>query len=246
MNSCEGWNRPNARPAFSTRCCETIRPRSLVDQRGYFPDIMPTLAELIGNAAAVPIGVDGISLAPTLRGDVARQRPPGSMIWEFTGYGGQQAVIEGDWKGIRRDLNRGNTAIELYHLEDDPGERHDLAAAPRDRAHARDAHGQGAYTVSFVPASRRLRKSGGRSLAPRATRSLERRMHEPLHASDACAAALAWSRRLASPGSGESTASGPPQPSRRQPPLRLRIASPRTHPGRRPPARRSRCRRVGR
>ena len=83
----------------------------------------------------MPTGLDGVSLAPTLLGNAAQQRPRELMFWEFTGYGGQQAFIQGDWKAVRRDLNRGNTAIELYHLKDDPGERQDLAAArPGDRA----------------------------------------------------------------------------------------------------------------
>jgi arylsulfatase len=106
-----------------------IRPGSVTDLPGYFPDLMPTLMELIGEPGAEPKGLDGISLAPTLLGNASLQRPHDFLFWEFAGYGGQQAVIEGDWKAIRRDLNRGNTAIELYDLKDDPGEKHDLAAA---------------------------------------------------------------------------------------------------------------------
>jgi arylsulfatase A len=106
-----------------------IRPGSVTDVPGYFPDLMPTLKELIGDGTDGPAGLDGVSLAPTLLGKATLQRSRDHMFWEFTGYGGQQAVLQGDWKAVRRDLNRGNTAIELYHLTDDPGERRDLAAS---------------------------------------------------------------------------------------------------------------------
>ena len=111
------------RVPFIARWPGKIRPGAVTDLPGYFPDLLPTLGELIGDAAGLPTGLDGVSLAPTLLGNAAQQRPRELMFWEFTGYGGQQALIQGDWKAVRRDLNRGNTAIELYHLKDDPGER---------------------------------------------------------------------------------------------------------------------------
>jgi arylsulfatase len=89
---------------------------------------MPTLMELIGAEDRVPKNIDGISLAPTLLGQPERQQRRHHMIWEFSGYGGQQAVLLGNWKGIRREMHKGNTAIELYNLGDDPGERRDIAA----------------------------------------------------------------------------------------------------------------------
>ncbi|HQR35690.1 MAG TPA: N-acetylgalactosamine-6-sulfatase, partial [Blastocatellia bacterium] len=38
-----------------------------------------------------------------------------------------QAVRLGDWKGLRRNLHRGNTKLELYNLAADPGEQTNLA-----------------------------------------------------------------------------------------------------------------------
>jgi arylsulfatase len=49
-------------------------------------------------------------------------------VWEFAGYGGQQAVRLGDWKGLRRNLQKGNAPVELYNLKDDIGEKHNVAA----------------------------------------------------------------------------------------------------------------------
>lgn len=89
-------------------------------------DLLPTLADLAG--ATVPEGLDGISLAPTLlgRGDQARHA---FLYWEFRAYGGQQAIRMGDWKGVRRDMARGASAIELFDLAADPGETRDLAGS---------------------------------------------------------------------------------------------------------------------
>jgi arylsulfatase len=51
---------------------------------------------------------------------------------EFSGYGGQQAVWMGKWKGIRQNMLRKNNAdplkIELYNLQADIGESKDVAA----------------------------------------------------------------------------------------------------------------------
>ena len=51
------------------------------------------------------------------------------LYWEIPAGGGQQAVRMGDWKGVRQNLTRGETKIELYNLKDDIGEKNDVAAA---------------------------------------------------------------------------------------------------------------------
>jgi arylsulfatase len=105
-----------------------IKPGSASDLPCYFPDVMPTLMEIIGAADSVPKGIDGISFAPTLLGHPDRQRKHEYLFWEFNGYGGQQAVRLGDWKGVRRNMHKGNLRVELYNLKDDLGERRDVAA----------------------------------------------------------------------------------------------------------------------
>ena len=84
-----------------------IRPGAVTDVPGYFPDLLPTLGELIGDAAGLPTGLDGVSLAPTLLGNAAQQRPHELMFWEFTGYGGQQAVIRATGRASAATLNGG-------------------------------------------------------------------------------------------------------------------------------------------
>jgi len=102
---------------------------SVSDRVSGFEDWMPTLLELTGAADGVPENIDGISLAPTLLG---KEQPPREFLYrEFSGYGGQQSVRMGDWKGVRQNMLRKNNktplAIELYNLKEDVGETTDVA-----------------------------------------------------------------------------------------------------------------------
>jgi arylsulfatase len=92
-------------------------------------DLAPTVCEWAG-AEPLP-GADGLSLLPTLTGR-GEQRRHEYLYWEFAGYGGQQAVRLGDWKGIRQQLQKRLTPLQLYHLKDDPGERRDVAGQHPD------------------------------------------------------------------------------------------------------------------
>ena len=104
-----------------------IKPGGVSELPCYFPDVLPTLLELAGGTT-MPKDIDGVSLVPTLMGQPDKQAKRDYLFWEFAGYGGQQAVRLGDWKGVRQGLHKGNTKIELYHLKDDPGETRDVAA----------------------------------------------------------------------------------------------------------------------
>ena len=103
----------------------TIKPGTTCDAPYYFPDFLPTACELV--KAEVPRDTDGLSLLPALRGE----KPPShaAMYWEFPGYGGQQAVREGNWKAVRQALGKGVVKTELYDLSKDEGEVTDVAAA---------------------------------------------------------------------------------------------------------------------
>ncbi len=107
-----------------------IEPSTTTDHISAFWDVMPTIAEVAGTKP--PEGIDGVSFAPTLLGRPDEQKQRGYMYWEFTGYGGQQAVRMGDWKGVRQNMLRKNNpdplAIELYDLKEDIGESRDVAA----------------------------------------------------------------------------------------------------------------------
>jgi arylsulfatase A-like enzyme len=96
-----------------------------------FEDWLPTLLELVGTKANTPAGLDGTSFAPTLLGRAQAPRP--FLYRETPGYGGQQCVRDGEWKGVRQRLNPGAKQplapgpIELYDLARDPGESRDVA-----------------------------------------------------------------------------------------------------------------------
>ncbi len=124
-----------------------IEPGTTTDHVSAFYDVMPTVAEITGTEP--PEGIDGISFAPTLLGRPGEQKQHEFLYWEFGGYGGQQAVRMGKWKGVRQQMLRRNNpdplAIELYDLEADVGESCDLAAerpevVDRIRKIMRDEH----------------------------------------------------------------------------------------------------------
>ena len=93
-------------------------------------DWLPTLLAMTGLEEKTPDNIDGISIAATLSSHRQARRP--FLYREFSGYGGQQAVWMGKWKGIRQNMLRKNNAdplkIELYNLQADIGESKDVAA----------------------------------------------------------------------------------------------------------------------
>ncbi len=106
------------------------------DLPAYFPDFMPTIADLTGTADHLPEDIDGLSLTPTLLGRADEQEEREFLYWEYTRVGNwqeltyvedgpQQAVRMGRWKLVRL---RTTVPFELYDLEADPNESTDLAA----------------------------------------------------------------------------------------------------------------------
>jgi arylsulfatase A-like enzyme len=97
------------------------------DTPWYFPDVLPTLAELSG--ARPPHRLDGVSVLPTLMGrpqDLTRrylywERPPGKF---------QQAARIGNWKAVQTDRNQ---PLQLFDVVADPAESFNVASAHSDR-----------------------------------------------------------------------------------------------------------------
>ncbi|MEM9161373.1 MAG: arylsulfatase, partial [Verrucomicrobiota bacterium] len=94
-----------------------------------FWDVLPTLCEAAG--ADIPEDVDGLSFLPELLGESGQAEHP-HLYWEFPAYQGQQAVRMGKWKGIRKNIFKGNLTLELYDLEKDPREQVNLAGNYRE------------------------------------------------------------------------------------------------------------------
>jgi arylsulfatase len=96
---------------------------------GYLPDIMATLLDVSGtrypgerNGMPVP-ALEGTSLKPAFEADGLPERP---MFWE---HEGNAAVRLGSWKLVRKFPD----PWELYDLESDRTELHDLSARHPER-----------------------------------------------------------------------------------------------------------------
>ncbi|MEY4940336.1 MAG: hypothetical protein RIQ93_2071 [Verrucomicrobiota bacterium] len=109
-----------------------IKPGSTSDFMGYFPDVMPTLAELAGATTHLP-KTDGISFVPTLLGK-SGQKTHDYLYWESAGPNqsiSQQAVRMGDWKAVK-DRGRLNGEWELFNLKTDEKETTNVAGENRE------------------------------------------------------------------------------------------------------------------
>lgn len=97
-----------------------------------FWDLLPTACELAGlETSEQP---DGISFLPTLLGKTQTEHP--YLYWEFFEQGGKQAVRAGKWKAVRLKVNQNPSGpLELYDLEQDPGEERNIAAEYPDVAY---------------------------------------------------------------------------------------------------------------
>lgn len=111
------------RVPFLARWPGRIMPGRVSDHLGYFPDVLPTLAELTG--ATPPVDLDGISFLPELIGASAAghaQQQHEYLYWEIPGW---TAIRQGDWRAVKPPKN---DRWELYDLATDPSESRDLAA----------------------------------------------------------------------------------------------------------------------
>ena len=106
-------------------------PGSIATMPSYFPDWFPTLSSIAKADVPADHQLDGVNLQPVLQGDAEPKRTE-LMTWEFHGYGGQVAVRDGPWKIVRQKTRRGKEPWELYHLENDPGEKNDIASRHPD------------------------------------------------------------------------------------------------------------------
>jgi len=112
------------RVPFIARWPGHIAPGRVSEHLGYFPDQLPTLAEVTG--ATAPSGIDGISLLPELIGEQAagrKQKQHDYLYWEI---GGWTAIRQGNWRAVKPPRT---APWELYDLATDPSETKDLAVA---------------------------------------------------------------------------------------------------------------------
>lgn len=111
------------RAPFIARWPGRIQPGTTSDLLTTFADFLPTAADTIG--AAIPAGIDGISILPTLLGKPQAARHE-SVYFEIYEPYFQQSVRWGDWKGYRLGTK---APLELYDLKTDPAEKSNIAAS---------------------------------------------------------------------------------------------------------------------
>jgi arylsulfatase A-like enzyme len=106
-------------------------PAGLRHQYGHVVDIWPTVAELAGVDLSGPgrsdaLGLDGISLVPVLT-DATHDGVRAEQLYELAGHRG---LYRDGWEVVSRHVGPSgfdDSGWELYHLDADPTETHNLA-----------------------------------------------------------------------------------------------------------------------
>ena len=130
----KGWlYEGGIRAPFIVRWPGRVKAGSTIDTPGITDDVLPTLVEMAGVTRAGGRELDGVSLAPLFEGRTIAPRP---LFWHFPHYHGSGhtpagAVRSGQYKLIEW-FEDGRT--ELYDLQADEGERHDLAGTMPEKA----------------------------------------------------------------------------------------------------------------
>jgi arylsulfatase A-like enzyme len=131
------------RAPLIVRWPDKISQGQVSDHISAFWDFLPTACDLADIKA--PLNISGISYLPELLG--SKQEVHEYLYWEYFKYhfGWQpgdegprnhfesQAIRMGNWKGVRTGVDQDpEGTLQLFDLENDPGEQHDKAAAHPD------------------------------------------------------------------------------------------------------------------
>jgi sialate O-acetylesterase len=100
-----------------------------VSQIAQHVDVLPTLLDLVGLPLPATPPLDGVSLAPLLRGEAVKW--PERLLFEVTGRGGKDGTLIPKYPGtVRSDTHRwvhDNKQEMLFDLLNDPGEKNNIA-----------------------------------------------------------------------------------------------------------------------
>lgn len=101
-----------------------VRPGSVSQAHGAIWDLLPTLTAVA--EAPAPSRLDGVDLSAAWEKRSAPRRE--YLYFEYPEADQQQAVVLERFKGVRTHLREGNRTVQLYDLDNDPGEMRDVAA----------------------------------------------------------------------------------------------------------------------
>jgi len=105
---------------------DKIERNSTCEQVCYFPDFLPTLADLAG--AESPKNIDGLPILPSLFGENSAGKSRLEHEYLYWETDGGRALRMGNWKALQKYDQAGKeTKFELYDLSNDPAEQTDLS-----------------------------------------------------------------------------------------------------------------------
>ncbi len=114
------------RTPFVVRWDGKVEPGSMTDHISTFWDFLPTVCDITG--IKLTTETEGISYLPTLLDKKGQEEHP-YIYYEFYEKGGKQSILKDGWKLVRLNMDTPSKIIEeLYNLDQDEAEEHDLAA----------------------------------------------------------------------------------------------------------------------
>jgi arylsulfatase A-like enzyme len=123
------------RMPFIARWPAEIKPGRVSDHVSGFQDFLPTMAQLLD--IDTPAGIDGISFLPELLAGQTPQQRHDYLYWELESKlplnAEKQALLQNPWKLLRLKRWLWWTEYELYRLDTDPSEQHNLAEEYPDK-----------------------------------------------------------------------------------------------------------------
>ena len=100
-----------------------IKKKTKTNHISAFHDFYATVCDILG--IEKPKAVNGLSFLPTLKSE--NQEKHQYLYWEIANKGGQQAIRYNNWKGLKKNLQKGKQKLQLFNLDNDIEELNDVS-----------------------------------------------------------------------------------------------------------------------